>query len=121
MAQVHEARPGVSFIGFPRGAGDAYGRYREETGVDVLQIDQGISPAAMAELQAGGPVQGNLDPELLLGGGQAMRDGATAILDAMAGGPHVFNLGHGVIKETPPDHVAELVAIVRGHRTRGST
>lgn len=115
VAEVHAARPGIPFIGFPRGAGDAYARYRAETGIDVLQIDQGVSLPAMADLQRGGPIQGNLDPELLLAGGDALRAGARAILDAAGEGPHVFNLGHGVIKETPPDHVAELVATVRGH------
>lgn len=116
VAEVHAARPGIPFIGFPRGAADRYANYRDETGIDVLQIDQGISHSTMAGLQRGGPVQGNLDPQLLLAGGEAMRAGARAILDAMAGGPHVFNLGHGVIKKTPPEHVADLVATVRSHQ-----
>jgi uroporphyrinogen decarboxylase len=120
VAEVKRAHPAVPFVGFPRGAGVAYGRYREATGVDVLQIDQSVSLEAMAALQKGGPVQGNLDPELLLAGGAPMRAAATAILDAMADGPHVFNLGHGVIKETPPDHVADLVATVRAHKRGGS-
>jgi uroporphyrinogen decarboxylase len=116
VAEVHTARPGIPFIGFPRGAADRYASYREQTGIDVLQVDQSVPLSAVAGLQGGGPIQGNLDPELLLAGGEAMRAGARAILDAMGDGPHVFNLGHGVIKETPPEHVADLVATVRGHQ-----
>ncbi len=116
VADVKRAHPDVPFIGFPRGAGEAYSRYRAETGIDVLQIDQDVPSSRMAELQKGGSVQGNLDPGLLLAGGDAMRKGAIAILDSLAGGPHVFNLGHGVIKETPPEHVVDLVETVRAHK-----
>ena len=60
------------------------------------------------------PVQGNLDPILLVTGGPAFAARACEIRDALAGGPHIFNLGHGIVPETPPDHVAELVATLRG-------
>lgn len=114
VAEIHRARPGVPVIGFPRGASAGYGRYAEETGVDALQLDQDVDLAAMAALQGRLPVQGNLDPEALLEGGARLEREARALVDALRGGPHVVNLGHGVIKETPPDHVARLVALVRG-------
>ena len=116
VAKIHAARPGVLVIGFPRGAGAGYAAYAQETGVDAMQFDQATEPAVMAGLQARLPVQGNLDPEALLEGGERMEREALALLEALAGGPHVFNLGHGVIKETPPEHVARLVEIVRGWR-----
>ena len=60
------------------------------------------------------PVQGNLDPLLLLAGGEALERRARAIVDSFAGRPHVFNLGHGIDKETPIKHVERLLAVVRG-------
>jgi uroporphyrinogen decarboxylase len=61
-----------------------------------------------------GPVQGNLDPLLLVAGGAAMLAATRVIAAALAHGPFVFNLGHGIVPETPPEHVAELVAALRG-------
>ena len=116
VAKIHEARPGVPVIGFPRGAGAGYAAYARETGVDAMQFDQETDTAVMAGLQDRLPVQGNLDPEALLEGGARLEREALALLEALKGGPHVFNLGHGVIKETPPEHVAHLVEIVRGWR-----
>jgi uroporphyrinogen decarboxylase len=69
---------------------------------------------AKAELQPHCAVQGNLDPIALLAGGDHMRRQAEAILDSFSDGPFVFNLGHGILPETPPDHVARLIDIVRG-------
>lgn len=114
VAEIHRARPGVPVIGFPRGAGAGYAAYAEETGVDALQLDQDVDHGTMAALQRRLPVQGNLDPEALLAGGERLEREARALVAAMKGGPHVVNLGHGVIKETPPEHVARLVALVRG-------
>jgi uroporphyrinogen decarboxylase len=116
VEKIHAARPGVPVIGFPRGAGVGYGAYAEQTGVDAMQFDQGTDTAVMAGLQGRLPVQGNLDPEALLEGGVRLEREALAVLEALKDGPHVFNLGHGVIKETPPEHVAHLVEIVRGWR-----
>lgn len=116
VAKIHEARPGVPVIGFPRGAGAGYAGFAQATGVDALQLDQETDVAVMAGLQASLPVQGNLDPEVLLEGGARLERETLALLEALKDGPHVFNLGHGVIKETPPDHVAHLVEIVRGWR-----
>ena len=74
-----------------------------------------LDPAwAARELPAQMPVQGNLDPLLLLAGGEALERRARAILDALAERPHVFNLGHGIDRETPLEHVERLLAVVRG-------
>jgi uroporphyrinogen decarboxylase len=112
---VRARHPGVPVIGFPKGAGSKLAAYARETGVDAIGLDETIDPLwAMRELPAGMPVQGNLDPLLLLAGGEALGQRARWILDAFAGRPHVFNLGHGIDKETPIAHVERLLAVVRG-------
>lgn len=114
---VHEARPGVPVIGFPKGAGEKLPAYARETGVDAVGVDETIDPAwAARELPTGMPVQGNLDPLLLLAGGQALDLRVQAILAAFADRPHIFNLGHGIGQFTPIEHVECLIATVRAWR-----
>jgi uroporphyrinogen decarboxylase len=106
--------PGIPVIGFPRLAGMYAGLYAEHTGVDGVALDTGTDPArAAATLPDSVAVQGNLDPISLLTGGQAMRAETLSIVEALAGRPHIFNLGHGILPQTNPDHVAELVEFVR--------
>jgi uroporphyrinogen decarboxylase len=105
--------PHIPVIGFPREAGKGYKDYIRQTGVDALSIDQHVDLGyAKKELQSLKPLQGNLDPALLVAGGAAMRNGTEKILTAL-GPRHIFNLGHGITPDTPPEHVAELVKIVR--------
>ena len=112
---LHARHPGVPVIGFPKGAGSKLVAYARETGVDAIGLDETVDPVwAMRELPEGLPVQGNLDPLLLLAGGPALERRAQWILEAFAGRPQVFNLGHGIDKETPIAHVERLLAIVRG-------
>jgi uroporphyrinogen decarboxylase len=115
IADAVKARhPGVPVIGFPKGAGARLAAYARETGVDAIGLDETIDPVwAMHELPEGMPVQGNLDPLLLLAGGEALEQRARWVLVALAGRPHVFNLGHGIDKETPIEHVERLLAVVR--------
>jgi uroporphyrinogen decarboxylase len=114
---LRERHPGVPVIGFPKGAGAKLVAYARETGVDAIGLDETIDPAwAMRELPERLPVQGNLDPLLLLAGGEALEQRAEWILEAFAGRPHVFNLGHGIDKETPIAHVERLLEIVRQPR-----
>jgi len=108
--------PGVKVIGFPRGAGREYANYAAGTQVSALGIDQGVTLTEAAKLQRLLPVQGNLDPEILVRGGAALDRAVGAILDALGSGPFVFNLGHGILPETPLEHVARLVDLVRGGR-----
>jgi uroporphyrinogen decarboxylase len=113
---VRTAKPGARIIGFPRATTLAgYERYAVETGVDAVSLDTAVPPGWAA--RALGPktvLQGNLDPIALVAGGDALARAADAIVEAMTGVPFIFNLGHGVATETPPEHVAELVARVRG-------
>ena len=112
---VRARHPGVPVIGFPKGAGAKLPAYARETGIDAVGLDETIDPVwATRELPHGLPVQGNLDPLLLLAGGQTLERRAKWILDAFDGRPHVFNLGHGIDKETPIAHVERLLAVVRG-------
>ncbi len=114
-AALKESHPHVPVIGFPKGAGLFLPEYAAETGVTAISIDQGV-PASWARdvLQKKLPVQGNLDPVLLLAGGAALDAGIDAVCAALAAGPFVFNLGHGIHKDTPPEHVARLAERVRG-------
>ena len=114
VSAVKAVHPEAPVIGYPRGAGIAYERFVGETGVDVVSIDSTV-PAewAAANLQPHCTVQGNLDPAALLAGGDALRRASSAILDALGHGPFVFNLGEGVVPQTPPEHVAALSEIVR--------
>lgn len=109
--------PEVPVIGFPKGAGEKLPAYARETGVQAIGLDETIDPHwASKALPQGMPVQGNLDPLLLLAGGAEMERQALRILDAFADRPHVFNLGHGIGQTTPLEHVGQLLSLVRNWR-----
>lgn len=114
VASIREEYPEVPIIGFPRGAGALYEGYRGRTGVTALGLDWSLPLSAARRLQSEGAVQGNLDPMRLVAGGRALDEGVDAILEALGGGPLVFNLGHGITPETPIAHVERMVARVRG-------
>ncbi len=108
-------RHDVPIIGFPKGAGAKLAAYARETKVDAIGLDETVDPAwAAAELPDDLPIQGNLDPIALLAGGGALESAVERILSVFEGRPHIFNLGHGIIKETPIAHVETLLALVRG-------
>ncbi|MHB1217053.1 MAG: uroporphyrinogen decarboxylase [Alphaproteobacteria bacterium] len=114
---VRMRHPNVPVIGFPRGAGSLYRRYAKETGVNCVGIDTTVDPSWAAQmLQPMATVQGNLDPMALVAGGAAMRAEAERIFAALGKGPFIFNLGHGIVPQTPPAHVAELSALIRDWR-----
>ena len=116
-AAVKERCPGVPIIGFPKGAGAKLAAYARETGVDTVGIDETIDPVwAARELPSGLPVQGNLDPLLLLAGGPRLVERTEQILRAFADRPHVFNLGHGIGQHTPIANVELLRDTVRQWR-----
>ena len=114
---VHALRakfPGLPVIGFPRGSGALAVDYARATEISGIGLDTGMSPAwARDHLQPLACLQGNLDPLLLVAGGETMRTAAAHILKTLGRGPFIFNLGHGIVPQTPPDHVAELVEFVR--------
>ncbi len=108
--------PDTKIIGFPRGAGTLLAGYAAETGVSAVAIDTGVDPAfAISAVPGNVALQGNLDPMALVAGGDALARETNGILDAMRGRPYVFNLGHGIVPETPPEHVAALMRHIRSH------
>jgi uroporphyrinogen decarboxylase len=113
VAALKRRHPAVPVIGFPRQAGSQYAAYAGETGVDAIGLDQDVPLAAAAALQAHGPVQGNLDPRILVAGGAALDAAVRAIRGALGKGPFVFNLGHGILPETPTGHVERLGQLLR--------
>jgi uroporphyrinogen decarboxylase len=113
-AALHARAPGVPVIGFPKGAGGKLPAYARETGVDAIGVDETVDPLwAHASLPANLPVQGNLDPLALIAGGATLDAAIDRILAAFAERPHVFNLGHGILPDTPIAHVEQLLARVR--------
>lgn len=115
VAALHAAHPAVPVIGFPRGAGVLYERYLRETRVQAVSLDTSLPLQwARKTLGATQPLQGNLDPVSLLVGGDAMLRAADRVCETLGAGPFVFNLGHGIIKETPPENVEALVTHLRG-------
>lgn len=114
VAALAMRHPETPVIGFPKGAGAKLAAYGRETGVAAVGVDETIDPVwANEALPDGLPVQGNLDPLALIAGGEAMTSAATRILAAFADRPHVFNLGHGILPDTPIAHVEQLLALVR--------
>ena len=117
IAALRESHPEVPVIGFPKGAGGKLGAYARETAVSALGIDETVDPLwAAKELPTRLPVQGNLDPLARAAGGEELTRLTRQILDAFADRPHIFNLGHGILQDTPIDHVEQLIAEVKGDR-----
>jgi uroporphyrinogen decarboxylase len=104
--------PDCPVIGFPRGAGLLYQRYVEESSVSAVGLDTTVPLGSAAILQRAMPVQGNIDPVTLVTGGRALAQAVGDIRHGLGGGPHIFNLGHGILPETPPEHVAELAGLL---------
>ena len=114
LRNVKRLHPSIPVIGFPRLAGPLIGEYVQRTGVDTVAMDTAMDPRLAAQLVPPHvALQGNLDPLALVAGGIALETEARLILAAMRGRPFVFNLGHGIEKVTPPEHVAQLVRLVR--------
>ncbi len=111
--------PHIPVIGFPKGAGIFYADYVAKTGVKAVSVDYQM-PASWIkkELQKKTVVQGNLDPFALLAGGEALEKATAHILTELADGPFIFNLGHGIHKDTPPAHVTALVNQIRAHKRK---
>ncbi|MFW2446233.1 MAG: uroporphyrinogen decarboxylase [Qipengyuania pacifica] len=117
VAALRAGHPDTPVIGFPKGAGEKLPAYARETGVQAVGVDETIDPNwAARELPAGMPVQGNFDPLLLLAGSDRLEPRVRLILEAFADRPHVFNLGHGIDRRTPIEHVDRLIATVRSFK-----
>jgi uroporphyrinogen decarboxylase len=117
VSKLKRKYPKVPVIGFPKGAGGKLAAYARETGVNAIGLDETVDPVwAAGELPNDLPVQGNLDPLALLAGGAPMKSATKRILDAFEQRPHIFNLGHGILPDTPIAHVEALIQQVKGGR-----
>jgi uroporphyrinogen decarboxylase len=115
VARVKAACPEIPIIGFPRGSGPSAEAYARETGIDAIGCDTSLPLEFIRDrLQTRLPVQGNLDPVLLMAGGADLEARVRTILGTLKQGPFVFNLGHGILPETPIENVERLVALVKG-------
>jgi uroporphyrinogen decarboxylase len=114
VKRLKARHPDTPVIGFPKGAGGKLSAYARETGVDAVGLDETVDPVwADAQLPAGLTVQGNLDPLALIAGGARLDEAIDAIRRAFPERPHVFNLGHGILLDTPIAHVEQLLARLR--------
>lgn len=112
--EMKQRFPGLPVIAFPREAGDKYIGFAKAVGADCLALDTSVDATWAAQhLQKDGCVQGNLDPKLMITGGDALRQEARRILDALKNGPHIFNLGHGITPEADPENVHVLLEEIR--------
>ena len=106
--------PDTPIIGFPREAGDGYIGFAKATGVDCVALDNSVTPEwAVKNVQVDGCVQGNLKSSHMVTGGQALVYETRAIVKAFSGGPHIFNLGHGITPDADPDNVQRMIDAVR--------
>lgn len=113
---VRAERPQARIIAFAKGAGFNLKTYRQGTTADCIGLDWTVPLDFAAELQKAGPVQGNLDPLLMVAGGAALDAGVDRILDRLGHGPLIFNLGHGITPQADPANVTQLLDRVRAHR-----
>lgn len=114
IAALKTRHPGIPVIAFPREAGDGYIGFAKATGADCVAIDNSVSADWAAQnVQTDGCVQGNLASSHMVTGGQALVDETRRIVEAFRGGPHIFNLGHGITPDADPDNVARMIDAVR--------
>ena len=115
IAALKAKHPGLPIIAFPREAGQGYVGFAAATGADCVAIDNSVTPEWAAEnVQPAGCVQGNLSPEHMVSGGEALDTATRRVVQAFSKGPHIFNLGHGITPDANPDNVARMIAVVRG-------
>ena len=115
ISLVREKYPDIPIIGFPKGAGTGLIKFAKQTGITAIGLDSQTHPQWAAQnLQSLMPVQGNLDPMMLMAGGEKMQKAAALIMENFTSKPYIFNLGHGIHKDTPIAHVEKLVETLRG-------
>jgi len=117
VSRIRAKHAETPIIGFPRLAGAALPRFVDAVGVDCVGLDTGVPlDWAAKEIQSKVCVQGNMDPHLVVSGGDLMVAEANRILEQLKGGAHIFNLGHGFVPETPPENVAKLSETIKAFR-----
>ncbi|MEL7229218.1 MAG: uroporphyrinogen decarboxylase [Pseudomonadota bacterium] len=120
VQKVRAEVPDAKIIGFPKGVGAFYDGYAAATDINMIGLDWTIPFSFAQEVQKQVPVQGNLDPKRLIAGGDVLDEGIDRVLENLAGGPLVFNLGHGVTPDTPVVHVEQMVRRVQDYKGGGA-
>ncbi|MEM9732441.1 MAG: uroporphyrinogen decarboxylase [Pseudomonadota bacterium] len=120
VKRVRAEVPGAKIIGFPKGVGAFFDGYGAATEIDMIGLDWTIPFSFAKQVQKQVPVQGNLDPKRLIAGGKVLDEGIDRVLENLAGGPLVFNLGHGVTPDTPVAHVEQMVRRVQDYKGGGA-
>jgi uroporphyrinogen decarboxylase len=114
VAHLRAESPAIPIIAFPRGAATQLSKFADLTSLSAIGLDTAVEPRAAAALLPGGlALQGNLDPLALVAGGRALDEAVARVLEGFEGRAHIFNLGHGILPETPIAHVERLMALVR--------
>ena len=114
ISRLKAVHPDLPIIGFPKGAGAKLVAYANETGASAIGLDETVDPVwAHENLPADLPLQGNLDPLALIASGEALEKSVGHILQVFEDRPHIFNLGHGILPDTPIEHVEKLLTLVR--------
>lgn len=115
IARVKAEHPKVPIILFPKGIGPSYEVFADCHEVEALSLDSSLPLDWVGRhLKGKAVLQGNLDPLVLVSGGSALEKATTDLLEGMEGSPFIFNLGHGIVPQTPPSHVENLLRFVRG-------
>ena len=115
ISALKAMHPGLPVIAFPREGGDGYVGFARATGADCVAIDNSVTPEwAATHVQIDGCVQGNLAPHHMVSGGQELVEATRHVVKAFRGGPHIFNLGHGITPDANPDNVQLMIDTVRG-------
>ena len=115
ISALKARHPDVPVIAFPREAGPRYQGFARAVGADCVALDNSVDAEwAAAHVQTDGCVQGNLDPRLLVTGGPALQAETRRVVQAFRGGPHIFNLGHGITPDADPDNVSRMLEAIRG-------
>jgi uroporphyrinogen decarboxylase len=115
IAALKSRHPGLPIIAFPREAGQGYIGFAAATGADCVAIDNSVTPEwAATHVQSTGCVQGNMAPDHMVTGGEALDTATRRVVQAFKHGPHIFNLGHGITPDANPDHVQRMIDVVRG-------
>lgn len=115
VERIRARHPDIPIIGFPRGAGGNYAQFAEAVDVQAVALDTSVDPAwAAKHVQSKTCTQGNLDPLFMVEGGRALTNAVKETCAAFAGGPHIFNLGHGITPDADPDNVHRMLEAIRG-------
>jgi uroporphyrinogen decarboxylase len=115
ITELKARHPDTPIIAFPRQAGEKYVGFHAATGADCVALDDSVTPEWAAEnVQVGGCVQGNLKSSHMVTGGDALVSETRRIVEAFRGGPHIFNLGHGITPDADPENVQLMIDTVRG-------